>query len=57
MYKRQVDPFSDADLMEAVQNLDTICSKGGQRLRDVSRSILGLEYATQSYQSVYDKLV
>jgi len=52
-----VDPFSDADLMEAVQNLDTICSKGGQRLRDVSRSILGLEYATQSYQSVYDKLV
>jgi len=52
-----VDPFSDADLMEVVQNLDTICSKGGQRLRDVSRPILGLEYATQSYQSVYDKLV
>jgi hypothetical protein len=43
--------------MEVVQNLDTICSKGGQRLRDVSRPILGLEYATQSYQSVYDKLV
>ena len=52
-----VDPFSDTDLMEVVQNLDTICSKGGQRLRDVSRPILGLEYATQSYQSVYDKLV
>ena len=52
-----VDPFSDADLMEVVQNLDTICLKGGQRLRDVSCPILGLEYATQSYQSVYDKLV
>jgi glycosyltransferase involved in cell wall biosynthesis len=52
-----VDPYSDADLMEVVQKLDTICSKGGQRLRDASRSILGLEYATQCYQSVYDKLV
>ena len=51
-----VDPFSDANLAEAVQNLDIICSKGGQRLRDVSRSILSLENANQSYQSVYDKL-
>ena len=51
-----VDPFSDADLMEVVENLDQICSKGGLRLRDASRSILGLEYATQCYQSVYDKL-
>jgi glycosyltransferase involved in cell wall biosynthesis len=51
-----VDSFSDADLMEVVQNLDKICLKGGQRLRDASRSILGLEYATQCYQSVYDKL-
>ena len=51
-----VDPFSDADLMEVVQNLDKICLKGGQRLRDTSRSILGLEYASQRYQSVYDKL-
>jgi len=52
-----VDPFSDTDLMEVVQNLDTICSKGGQRLRDASHSILGLEYASQCYQSVYDKLI
>ena len=51
------DPFSDVDLMEVVENLDQICSKGGLRLRDASRSILGLEYATQCYQSVYDKLV
>jgi hypothetical protein len=51
-----VDPCSDTDLMEVVQNLDTICSKGGQRLRDASRSILGIEYATQCYQSIYDKL-
>jgi glycosyltransferase involved in cell wall biosynthesis len=51
-----VDPFSDTDLMEVVQNLDTICSKGGQRLRDASRPILGLEYATKCYQSIYDKL-
>jgi len=50
-----VDPCSDTDLMEVVQNLDTICSKGGRRLRDASRSILGLEYATQCYQSIYDK--
>ena len=51
-----VDPFSDTDLMEVVQNLDIICSKGGRRLRDASRSILGLEYATQCYQSIYEKL-
>jgi glycosyltransferase involved in cell wall biosynthesis len=51
-----VDPFLDTDLMEVVQNLDIICSKGGQRLRDASRPILGLEYATQCYQSIYDKL-
>ena len=51
-----VDSFSDTDLMEVVQNLDKICLKGGQRLRDASRSILGLEYASQRYQSVYDKL-
>ena len=51
-----VDPCSDTDLMEVVQNLDTICSKGGRRLRDASRSILGIEYATQCYQSIYDKL-
>ncbi len=52
-----VDPLSDADLMEVVQKLDTICLKGGQRLRDASKSIFGLELATQSYQSIYDKLV
>jgi len=52
-----VDPFSDTELMEVVQNLDTICSKGGQRLRDASHSILGLEHANQCYQSVYDKLI
>jgi len=51
------DPFSDADLIEVVENLDQIYSKGGLRLRDASRSILGLEYATQCYKSVYDKLV
>ena len=52
-----VDPSSDANLMEVVQNLDKIYSKGGIRLRDVSRPILGLEYASQSYKSVYDKLL
>jgi len=51
-----VDPCSDTDLMEVVQNLDTICSKGGRRLRDAPRSMLGLEFATQCYQSIYDKL-
>ena len=52
-----VDPSSDANLMEVVQNLDKIYSKGGIRLRDASRPILGLEYASQSYKSVYDKLL
>ena len=52
-----VDPFSDTDLMEVVEKLDTISLKGGQRLRDASQSILGLDYANKAYQSVYDKLV
>ena len=52
-----VDPFSDDELMEVVETLDTISSKGGERLRDVSRPILGLDYANKAYQSVYDKVV
>ena len=43
--------------METVQNLDIIRAKGGVRLRDVSRPILGLDFAAKCYQSVYEKLV
>ena len=52
-----VDPLSEDELMETIQNLDIIGTKGGRRLRDVSRPTLGLEFATKSYQSVYEKLV
>ena len=43
--------------METVENLDIISAKGGKRLRDVSRPILGLDFAAKSYRSVYEKLV
>ena len=52
-----VDPHSEDGLMETAENLDIISAKGGRRLRDVSRPTLGLEFATKSYQSVYEKLV
>jgi hypothetical protein len=54
---RIVNPFSDADLIEVVQDLDIISAKGGRRLRDVSRPILGLDFAAKCYQSVYEKLI
>jgi len=52
-----VDSLSQDGLMEAAQNLDIISAKGGGRLRDVSRPILGLDFAAECYQSVYEKLV
>ena len=52
-----VDSLSEDGLMETVQNLDIISAKGGRRLRDVSRPILGLDFAAKCYQSVYEKLV
>ena len=52
-----VDHFSEEALMETVENLDIISAKGGKRLRNVSRPTLGLEFATKSYQSVYEKLM
>jgi len=54
---RMVNPFSDDELIEIVETLDTISSKGGERLRDASQPILGLDYANKAYQSVYDKVV
>ena len=54
---RIVNPFSDTDLIEVVQDLDIISAKGGRRLRDVSRPILGLDFAAKCYQSVYEKLI
>ena len=52
-----VDSLSEDGLMEAAQNLDIISAKGGGRLRDISRPILGLDFAAKCYQSVYEKLV
>ena len=54
---RIVDPFSNDELMEVVETLDAISSKGGERLRDASQPELGLDYANKAYQSVYDKVV
>ena len=52
-----VDPLSGDGLMETVQNLDIISAKGGRRLREVSRPMLGLNFAAKCYQSVYEKLI
>ncbi len=52
-----VDPGSDVDLRGAVEQLETLCSMGGQRLREISRPLLGLEYAERQYLSVYKSLL
>lgn len=51
-----VDPASDTALRDAVAQLEEIRLMGGQRLRDKSRSLLGLEYAEKQYLSVYTSL-
>lgn len=51
-----VDPASEIDLRTAVAQWDEIRLMGGQRLRDTSRPLLGLEYAERQYQSVYKSL-
>ena len=53
---RVTNPFSDIDLKKVVQELDEICLKGGQRLRDTAHSKLGLEIAGKCYQSVYGEI-
>jgi glycosyltransferase involved in cell wall biosynthesis len=52
-----VDPASDIDLLRAVDCLDEIYKMGGQRLREKSRPLLGLERAESLYKSVYCKIV
>jgi glycosyltransferase involved in cell wall biosynthesis len=52
-----VDPFSDEDLTKVPHELDKIVAKGGYRLREVSRPILGLELANKRYKSVYEKII
>ena len=52
-----VDPFSDEDLTKVSHELGKISAKGGCRLRDVSRPILGLELANKRYKSVYEKII
>ena len=51
-----VNPASDVDLTAVVQKLDEVCAMGGQRLRDATRPLLGLEVAEERYRSVYSKL-
>jgi glycosyltransferase involved in cell wall biosynthesis len=52
-----VNPFSDEDLTKVSHELGKISAKGGYRLRDVSRPILGLELANKRYKSVYEKII
>lgn len=51
-----VDPNSDDELRAAVVQLGDIQAKGGARLRDKAREILGLEVAVSRYQTVYTTL-
>ena len=54
---QKISSLSEDGLMKTVENLDIISVKGGKRLRDVSRPILGLAFAAKRYRSVYEKLV
>ena len=49
-----VNSFSDENLIKLSSKLDKISKKGGRRLRDVSRPVLGLELANKRYKSVYE---
>jgi glycosyltransferase involved in cell wall biosynthesis len=51
-----VDPTTEADLVSLVEELEKIASMGGERLREVSRPLLGLEFAKKQYLSVYNAL-
>lgn len=51
-----VDPNSDDELRAAVVHLDEICLKGGARLRDKAKEMLGLGVAVARYQTVYKNL-
>jgi glycosyltransferase involved in cell wall biosynthesis len=51
-----VDPKSADELLIAINRLDEISAMGGLRLREASRTVLGLEVAIARYQSVYSKL-
>ena len=44
------DPIAMAQIVE---ELDLICRKGGQRLRDRARPLFGLEVAARAYRDVY----
>jgi len=52
-----VNPFSDSSLADTVDDLELISSKGGRSLRDLSRPMLGLEFAIDRYRGVYQKLM
>ena len=51
-----VDPFLDDNLMKIVNKRSEIALKGGVRLRNVARPMLGLELANMLYKSVYKEL-
>lgn len=53
---RVLDPGADAEMSEAVANLDDIAKMGGRRLRDAAKKIFGLEIAAMRYQAVYAAL-
>ena len=51
-----VDPNSDTDLINIISRLDEIKAKGGSRLREQARLLLGLEVAAERYRMVYEKI-
>jgi hypothetical protein len=51
-----VDAESEVALAGLVPQLDAIKAKGGARLRNSARKILGLEVAAVRYKAVYEKL-
>jgi glycosyltransferase involved in cell wall biosynthesis len=51
-----VDPNSDDELRAAVEHLDEICVKGGARLREKAKEMLGLGVAAARYQTIYKNL-
>jgi glycosyltransferase involved in cell wall biosynthesis len=51
-----VNPLLDSDLLNAINNINSIKENGGKRLRNISRPLFGLEVANKRYMSVYEAI-
>ncbi|MBN8491263.1 MAG: glycosyltransferase [Burkholderiales bacterium] len=51
-----VDPTDSGAMTKASAGVGALTTKGGQRLREAARPLLGLEHASAQYASVYEKL-